>query len=160
MQSADITRRTAGAIIGAMNLHRITGGCHCGNISFVFDSTAPLGQLGLRACQCSFCRAHGARTTSDPNGTFALTVGDESKLQRYRFGLNTADFLICRECGAFIGALMEEEGRRYITVNANTFKPPPAYDIIAVAHDFGGENVAGRTARRAAKWTPVTEIPK
>ena len=142
-----------------MNPHRITGGCHCGNVSFVFEASAPLDRLGLRACQCSFCRAHGARTTSDPEGTFALAVRDDGKLQRYRFGLNTADFLICRDCGAFIGALMMEGGRAYITVNANTFQPPPPYDIPGVAHDFGGEDVSGRTARRAAKWTPVTEFP-
>src|ERR1700749_854666 len=100
-----------------MNLHRITGGCHCGNVAFVFAPSVPLEALGLRACQCSFCRAHGARTTSDPNGTFALTVRDDALLQRYRFGLSTADFLICRQCGAFIGALMDEGGKPYITVN-------------------------------------------
>lgn len=141
-----------------MNPHRITGGCHCGNVTFVFDASAPLAELGLRACQCTFCRSHGARTTSDPNGTFALSVRDNRALQRYRFGLGTADFLICRECGAFIGALMEEGGKPYITVNANTFQPPPPYDIPGVPHDFGGEDVSGRTARRAAKWTPVTEF--
>jgi hypothetical protein len=142
-----------------MNQHRITGGCHCGNVSFVFDASAPLEQFGLRACQCTFCRAHGARTTSDPNGTFALRVHADAQLQRYRFGLGTADFLICRVCGAFIGALMEKDGERYATVNANTFQPPPAHDIIAVAHDFSGEDVASRVARRAARWTPVTEFP-
>jgi hypothetical protein len=141
-----------------MNQHRILGGCHCGNVSFVFDASAGLDVLGLRACQCTFCRVHGARTTSDPNGTFALRVRDDSKLQRYRFGLGTADFLICRECGAFIGALMEEGGARYITVNANTFQPPPPYDIPGVAHDFGGEAAGGRIDRRKAKWTPVTEF--
>ncbi len=145
-------------MLARMNTHRITGGCHCGNVSFVFDASAPLEQLGLRACQCTFCRAHGARTTSDPNGTFALSVRDDAQLQRYRFGLNTADFLICRICGAFIGALMEEGGKPYLTVNANTFQPPPPYDIPGVAHDFGGEDVSGRTTRRAAKWTPVTEF--
>jgi hypothetical protein len=96
-----------------MNAHHITGGCHCGNVSFVFEASAPLDQLGLRACQCTFCRAHAARMTSDPQGTFALQVRDDGKLQRYRFGQNTADFLICRECGAFIGALMEESGKPY-----------------------------------------------
>jgi len=136
--------------------HRIDGGCHCGNVTYVFEASAGLDVLGLRACQCSFCRAHGARTTSDPNGTISLAVRDEAALQRYRFGLKTADFLICRICGAFIGAMMEEDGRRYLTVNANTFQPPPPYDIPGNANDFGGEDVAGRTTRRAARWTPVT----
>jgi hypothetical protein len=138
--------------------HRIEGGCHCGNIAYTFEISTSLDKLGLRACQCSFCRAHGARTTSDPNGAMRIKVRDADKLQRYRFGLKTADFLICRECGVFIGALMEEDGKRWFTVNANSFKPPPAYDIVGAANDFGGEDVAGRTSRRAAKWTPVTEL--
>jgi hypothetical protein len=136
---------------------RIVGGCHCGNISFVFEASAGLDALGLRACQCSFCRGHGARTTSDPNGAISLRVRDESKLQRYRFGLKTADFLICRDCGVFVAAVMEEDGRRYATVNANAFQPPPRHDLAGSANDFGGEDAGGRTARRTARWTPVME---
>jgi hypothetical protein len=141
-----------------MARHRIDGACHCGNISYVFDASQSAEALGLRACQCSFCRAHGARTTSDPNGTVNIRVRDTTKLQRYRFGLKTADFLICRACGVFVGALMTEDGKSFVTVNANTFKPPPRYDIIAVAKDFGGEDGEGRTARRSARWTPVKEF--
>ena len=87
------------------------GGCHCGNLSYVFAASAPLEGLGLRADQCSFCRSHAARNTSDPNGTMRIEVRDEAKLGRYRFGLKTADFLLCRECGIYIGALMEYNGR-------------------------------------------------
>ena len=138
--------------------HRFEGRCHCGNISYLFDASAGLDVLGLRACQCSFCRAHGARTTSDPKGTMAIKVRDASRLQRYRFGLNNADFLICRDCGVFVGAMMEDEGRRWITVNANTFRPVPAYDIAGAANDFSGEDASGRGDRRKLKWTPVTEV--
>jgi len=141
-----------------MSRYRIVGGCHCGNISYVFDASARVEALGLRACQCSFCRAHGARTTSDPNGEIRISIRDKEKLQRYRFGLKTADFLICRACGVFVGAHMTTDGKSYFTVNANSFKPPPAYDIIAVANDFGAEDVGGRTARRAHRWTPVAEF--
>jgi hypothetical protein len=141
-----------------MATHDITGRCHCGNISYDFEATAGLDVLGLRACQCSFCRAHGARTTSDPNGAFRLAVKDTAKLQRYRFGLGTADFLICRDCGAFVGALMEMDGKAWITVNANTFRPVPPPGVFESPHDFGAEDAAGRIARRKAKWTPVTEF--
>ncbi len=134
------------------------GGCHCGNLRYRFETTADLVELGLRACQCTFCRAHGARTTSDPRGAFRLTVQDNAKLHCYRFGLRTADFLICRECGAFVGAIMEEDGQSWITVNANTIQPPPAADAPLAPHDFGGEDRAGRITRRKAKWTPVVEI--
>ena len=143
-----------------MSRYRIIGGCHCGNVSYVFDASARVETLGLRACHCSFCRAHGARTTSDPNGEIRISVRDQEKLQRYRFGLKSADFLICRACGVFVGALMTSDGKRFFTVNANTFKPPPAYDIIAGAKDFSAEDMGGRSARRAAMWTPVTEFPE
>jgi hypothetical protein len=136
---------------------RIAGGCHCGNIAITFDISRPLESLGLRACQCSFCRAHGARTTSDPDGAMRVLIKDRNLLQLYRFGLKTADFLICRGCGVFVGAVMEDGGRRFMTVNANTFRPPPRFDIAGTANDFGAEDASGRTGRRAAKWTPVTE---
>ena len=63
-----------------MTANRFAGGCHCGNLSFVFEATAPLESLGLRACMCSFCRAHGARNTSDPNGTIRISVRDGDAL--------------------------------------------------------------------------------
>lgn len=141
-----------------MSRYRIVGACHCGNISYDLDASVRVEGLGLRACQCSFCRAHGARTTSDPNGEIRIHVRDREKLQRYRFGLKTADFLICRGCGVFVGALMAANGKQFFTVNANTFKPPPAYDIIAVAKEFGAEDVGGRTDRRTQTWTPVVEF--
>jgi hypothetical protein len=141
-----------------MSAHRFGGGCHCGNVDYVFKASGGLDALGLRACQCSFCRAHGARTTSDPNGTIRIVVHDASKLARYRFGLRTADFLLCAQCGVFIGAVMEEDGRQWMTVNANTFKPPPAADFPLVPHEYGVEAAAGRIARRKARWTPISEI--
>jgi hypothetical protein len=104
---------------------------------------------------CGFCRAHGARNTSDPGGRIRIAVRDAALLERYRFGLKTADFLVCRRCGVYIGALLEDEGRGWFTVNANTFKERPALDFPAVPHDFDTEDVAARIARRKRNWTPV-----
>lgn len=80
-------------------MHRYEGGCHCGNLAFAFEASAPLERLGLRADQCSFCRAHGARHTSDPEGTVSIRVREARALIRYRLGLQTADFLICERFG-------------------------------------------------------------
>lgn len=134
------------------------GGCHCGNITYVFGARAPLEELGLRRDMCSFCTAHGARNTSDPNGAMRIQVRDAAKLNRYRFGLKTADFLVCRDCGAYIGALLEDGGKSWFTVNVNSFteKPPP--DFPAVPHDFDSEDTHTRIARRKARWTPVVEF--
>ena len=130
------------------------GGCHCGNLTYVFEATRDLAELGLRACMCSFCRAHGARNTSDPNGNMRIKVADATKLQRYRFGLRTADFLICKDCGVYIGALLEDR----FTVNVNTFRDKPPLDFPLRPNDYGAEDANGRVGRRREKWTPVAEL--
>ncbi|MGH8378006.1 MAG: GFA family protein, partial [Gammaproteobacteria bacterium] len=76
-----------------------TGHCHCGNIRFEFGSAFTPTSLALRACQCSFCRAHGAVTVSDPAGQARLFIGERERVQYYRFGLNVTDMLICTHCG-------------------------------------------------------------
>ena len=55
--------------------------------------------MQLRACGCSFCRAHNTCTTSDPNGSVDICAADWSLVRFYRFGTGTADFLICGTCG-------------------------------------------------------------
>lgn len=134
------------------------GGCHCGNLAYVFEMSRPLDQPGLRACQCTFCRAHGARNTSDPDGAMRITVRDSEKVNRYRFGLKTADFLVCKICGVYVGAILEDAGRRWMTVNTNTLSSPIGADAVIAPHDFSAEDAAARIARRKANWTPVTEF--
>ena len=141
-----------------MTSHRFEGGCHCGNLSYIFEASAPLEMLGLRACLCSFCRAHGARNTSDPRGSMRLRVRDPERLERYRFGLKTADFLICRDCGVYVGAHLTDATGSWLTVNVNTFRERPALDHPIVAHNFDADGVAQRLARRKARWTPVVEF--
>ena len=134
---------------------RFEGGCHCGNLSYVFKASESLSVLGLRACMCSFCRKHGARNTSDPNGSMTISVRHPDKLMRYRFGLRTSDFLLCADCGAYIGALLSEGEKGWFTVNVNTFREPPPLDFPIVPHNFDSENKQGRIDRRKARWTPV-----
>ena len=107
---------------------------------------------------CSFCRAHGARNTSDPKGVMSVRARDKKKLVRYRFGLKTADFLLCADCGVYIGAILTDKDGAWMTVNANSFKDPPALDHMIVPHHFDHEDAAGRVARRKARWTPVAEF--
>src|SRR5215469_16885722 len=97
----------------------IEGGCHCGNLAYVFEASTGLDVLGLRLDMCGFCRAHGARNTSDPNGWIRIAVRDKDLLERYRFARRTADFLVCKRCGVYVGALLED---KWFTVNVNTFK--------------------------------------
>ena len=133
----------------------LQGRCHCGNVMLEFESASPPVTLEVRACGCSFCRRHGARATSDPKGRVAITVQAPDQLLRYRFGLRTADFLVCARCGIYVAAVMAEEGASYATVNVN---------VLAASDEFGpatpvvyeGETEAERRARRRARWSPAT----
>jgi hypothetical protein len=74
----------------------LRGECHCGNVAVTLDTAVDPGALPLRACQCSFCRRHGARVTTDPAGLLKISVRDPAILLRYRFGLGITDFLVSR----------------------------------------------------------------
>jgi hypothetical protein len=141
-----------------MTTHRFEGGCHCGNLTYVFEASAGLESLGVRACMCAFCRAHGARNTSDPNGAMRIAARDGTNLERYRFALKTADFLICKICGVYIGALLPDGEGGWFTVNVNTFREKPPLDFPLTPHVFDAEDTQDRVARREARWTPVAEI--
>lgn len=125
------------------------GRCHCGAIRVAFETERPLGP---RACQCGFCRKHGARTVADPGGSAVLTLRRE--MQRYRFGSGTTDFLICSRCGVYVGALAEIDGLAYVTLNLNAFDDPrPELEAAPVSYD--GEGIEARADRRRGRWTPV-----
>jgi hypothetical protein len=132
-----------------------TGRCHCGNLEARFESRQEPEALFVRRCGCSFCRRHGARYVSDPEGGLRIRVRDPAGLTRYRFGHETADFLVCRECGVFLAAVMTTEGTARAVVNVNTFEDPGALSADPASFDYDAEDEAERLARRAARWTPV-----
>lgn len=135
-----------------MSIH---GRCHCGALAFEFHTAQEPRQLGLRSCACGFCRKHGARTTSDPAGSVRFTHPRPEALRRYRFGTRSADFLLCAECGAYLGAVMEHHGRAYATLNANCFELDPPLAQAAPPVHYEAETLEQKMARRAARWTPV-----
>jgi len=132
------------------------GSCHCGNLRIAFRTESPPDDLAVRACQCSFCRAHGARTVSDPHGWVTVVVADESRTTRYRFGLATADFLICRTCGVYVGAVMEHQGRCYCALNVNALEGEAFQGRAARPVDYEGESAESRIERRTRVWTPCS----
>jgi hypothetical protein len=109
----------------------------------------------VRRCACSFCRRHGARYVSDPEGGVRIRVRDPARLTRYRFGHKTADFLICGDCGVFLGAVMTEDGASSAVINVNIFEASEALGADPSTFDYDRENEAERQARRTARWTPV-----
>jgi hypothetical protein len=127
------------------------GGCHCGAVRVVFETAIAPEALLVRACQCSFCRAHGARTASDPRGRVCFS----GPLRRYRFGLRTADFLLCPQCGVYLGALYADGDGAWATLNVNCLAERKLFPAAPEPVSYESEDAATRGARRKARWTPA-----
>jgi hypothetical protein len=126
-----------------------SGQCHCGAIRIELVTEKPLAP---RACQCSFCRKHNARTVADPDGAAVLTLGPETV--RYRFASRAADYLICGGCGVYIGAAAEIGGQLYATLNLNAFADP-RLDLAGAPVSYDGEDAEAKAGRRRQNWTPA-----
>ena len=138
------------------DLRTFEGSCHCGALGFSFQTALPVAEWSVRACQCAFCRAHGALTTSDPSGALAFQVRRGEALQRYRFGLRTADFLLCRSCGIYLGAQLVTAQGPFGIINTRALLPLPESLPAAVKADYASESASDRVARRARRWTPLS----
>ncbi len=135
------------------------GGCHCGAIGYVYRTSSPPAEWSVRACQCLFCRAHDAWSTSDPDGSLQLHHRDSAQLQRYRFGLRTADFLVCRTCGVYIGAVIETPRGAFAIINVRTLSADSESGdfSVPVPMTYDTEDTGSRVARRESYWTPVRD---
>lgn len=131
---------------------RYSGRCHCGAIQISFETSHPLAP---RACQCSFCRRHHARSVSDPRGAATLAFGADPI--RYRFASRAADYLLCAVCGVYVGAMVEEADAAIVTLNLNNFDDPHS-QLAAVPVSYDGESAGQRAASRRARWTPLTIV--
>ncbi len=133
---------------------RHLGRCHCGALRFIFETGKPLSP---RACQCGFCRRHGARTVSDPEGEVAFLL--DGPLLGYRFGSGATDYLICAACGIYLGARTEIGGAVHATLNLNAFEAEASREVAARPVSYEGESAAARAGRRRLNWTPVRAGP-
>jgi hypothetical protein len=133
-----------------------SGGCHCGNIHVRLRLSKSPQQTPLRACACSFCRAHMTRTVADIAGHFTLSAGDWSLVEPYRFGSRTADYMVCRRCGVYVAAICETEAGPRAVVNINCLTDRAAFTQQPNATNYDGETEATRLSRRATHWMPAT----
>ncbi len=131
----------------------LNGQCHCGNLSYQIETDLTLQQIEARACDCSFCRIHAAQNWSDPAAQAVINIRTERLLNRYVFGLKTAEFFICRQCGAYAGAVLTQARQSWATLNLRLTQLPGVNER---SMSFEGENVADRVARRKRVWMPVS----
>jgi hypothetical protein len=136
----------------------LAGGCHCGAIAVTLRLSKPAAETQVRACQCRFCRTHGALSVTDPRGLFVVRELERGALVRYRFGLKLADFLVCGRCGAYVGACMIEPDGALGVTNINVLEErdqfPPPEPIV-----YESETAEQRLARRRQRWTPTRVEP-
>lgn len=97
-------------------------------------------------------------TTSDPSGRLIFHVDAAESLQRYRFGLKTADFLLCKRCGVYIGAQIETAHGAFGIVNTLAMMPVPEGLPVAAVADYGVESARERVERREKRWTPLEAV--
>lgn len=135
------------------------GKCHCGKIAFTFETALAPENWSVRACQCSFCRMHDALSTSDMSGVLHFRSSDKAALQHYRFGLKTADFLLCRVCGVYVGAVIDTDNGKFGIINVRTLVPLPEKIAEVAPISYDREDAGDRVTRRETRWTPVLTLP-
>lgn len=130
----------------------IHGKCHCGNVSFSLTWEPDPAEIPARACTCSFCTAHGAVWTSNPQGALEIIVQEPARVSRYAFGTKTAQFLTCSRCGVVPVCVCVADDRLYAVVNVNTFENVDAALLKHGVVSFDGEDADSRVARRQRYW--------
>lgn len=139
-------------------LRTLSGGCHCGANRYLLHWPRADGALPARRCGCSFCTRIGGVWTSDPGAELVISCSAGLPPLRYRFGTETAEFLVCSRCGITFAALDGNSGAARAVVNVNTLDPR---DDLALDHsdsDFEGETTAARLQRRARRWIGKVRI--
>lgn len=131
-----------------------SGQCHCGKLKASFETRKSPQQLGVRTCQCDFCRRVGAINISDEEGEVVVDAKADDVV-RYRFALRTADFIICRHCGVYIAAVTGEGANIRSTVNVAGLRMVEFLSVEEAPMQYGAETAETRVSRRAAKWTPT-----
>jgi hypothetical protein len=127
------------------------GACHCGAVRAEYETDEP---VRLRQDGCGFCSTRGVKSASDPEGT--LQVTSSVRLNRYRFGHKTADFLICPACGTYVATSMESPRGPVGVINVIGLNIAELKNLPATLTSLEGESIDERIKRRTSRWTPLT----
>jgi hypothetical protein len=132
------------------------GSCHCGGVAVEFETPTDPADIPLRECQCGFCRRHGAISATDPKGRIRYLEKTPGAMKRYRFGMKSADYILCRDCGVYLGAVMTEDGKdAFATTNLRTYADRDCFTHAPQPIVYEEEGLEARRARRRERWTPV-----
>ncbi len=129
---------------------KLSGGCHCGTMSYDLEWPDEAGPKAARICTCAFCTRHNIRYISHPDAVLALRIRNADDVNRYRFATATAQFLICRECGVMPVIIGHQDGALQAVVNANTLEDFEMPEAAPISYD--GESLNERLKRRKKNW--------
>ncbi len=135
----------------------LEGGCHCGAVTLGFTTALAPAATTPRACDCSFCRAHGAAWLSDAAARLVIRTQGSDRLRRYRQGSQAAQFLLCGDCGVLVAVVFEEGDQRFAAVNVaclharDSFAPP----VVASPQSLAPEE---KTARWRQLWIRDVQV--
>lgn len=125
----------------------LEGGCHCGAITLALSTALVPATTAPRACDCSFCRAHGAAWISDPDAGLVIRTHRQDRLRRYRQGSQSAQFLLCGDCGVLVAVLLDDPERTYAALNVRSLR---ARDAFAPAVPASPQTLA--SDEKLARW--------
>ena len=135
----------------------LQGGCHCGGLRVELTTQQSPAILQARACDCSFCRKHGAAYVSDPAGGMRVIETTKAALQEYRHSSRTAQFLICAACGVLIAVCFTASDGVYGAVNACCLEEEPRLGP-ALAASPQRLTPQERVERWRMLWVPNVEV--
>jgi hypothetical protein len=136
------------------------GRCHCSAIGYKFRTQVAPADWTIRACDCSFCRAHDVLSASGPTAQIEFFAREPDRMRRYRFGLRTADFLLCANCGVYVGAVMARDTGTFGIINIRALVAPPGDLAAVVPVTYDGEDEDSRIARRERRWSKAQFAPE
>ncbi len=77
----------------------------------------------------------------------------------YHIGIGISDFMICRNCGVYIGAHMPDKDGAYANVMAHVLDDHAQFTLPSIPVVRTKESEAEKRARRRAAWTPAVILP-
>jgi hypothetical protein len=76
-------------------------------------------------------------------------------VEKYRFGSRTADYLLCRRCGVYVGAVCDTPSGRRAVINTLCLGDRASFVQEAVHPNYDDEQTDARLNRREANWMPA-----
>jgi hypothetical protein len=110
-------------------MHIVNGSCHCGNVEFSAELSRPPDLYSPRACDCDFCRKHGAAYISDASGRLRLKLRSESAVHRYHQGSGEAECLLCATCGVLVAVLYRADQMVYGALNTRAAEESAGFGV-------------------------------